>query len=361
MYSVSILNQYLPPSGVYRYANDIHKSVKGSRLYTFLYGLHRSKLPQYSEGNYVEGRFNYLRKLNKLLPNYAHSDFIRELEKSDLHESLIHYASPMIPLKISPASGIVTIHDPPSILFDSDLFENGNNHGWNVIQSKYQKRYFNSFKKYSNVIAVSNYVKELLLQEGFEDNIKVVYPCISKTFKFQPAKKLIKEKLGIPMDKICVLSVSSNLKRKNLSVVRDTMELLGSKFKLIRIGASLTSNDLSFSNIDYEMLNLIYNACDVMLFPSLYEGFGNPLVEAFATGLPVVASDIEVFRETSGGNAAILVDPKDPASLASGVRTALESSDDLIRKGLKRAERFSFERFGREMNEYYNGIISSMN
>ena len=96
-------------------------------------------------------------------------------------------------------------------------------------------------------------------------------------------------------------------------------------------------------------MNEIYNACDVMSFPSLYEGFGKPLVEGFAAGLPVVASDIEVFRETSGG-AAILRDPNDASDLASGVKFALENSEELIIKGLKRAARFSFESFSSEMN-----------
>ena len=103
-------------------------------------------------------------------------------------------------------------------------------------------------------------------------------------------------------------------------------------------------------------MNEIYNARDVLLFPSLYEGFGYPLVEAFATGLPVVASDIEIFRETSGG-AALLMDPNDSLDLATGIRLALENSEELKKKGFKRVKMFSFDRFAFEINEYYSTIL----
>ncbi len=153
-----------------------------------------------------------------------------------------------------------------------------------------------------------------------------------------------------------MLSVSANLNRKNLDKVKETVLRLGADYKLVRVGKSIMEGDISFQGVNYETMNEIYNACDVLLFSSLYEGFGYPMVEAFATGLPVVASDIEVFRETSG-EAAILRDPNDVSDLVSGVKLALKNSEELKIKELKRAKKFSFDRFANEMNMYYSGIL----
>jgi glycosyltransferase involved in cell wall biosynthesis len=138
--------------------------------------------------------------------------------------------------------------------------------------------------------------------------------------------------------------------------MKEAVFRLGADYKLVRVGKSIMEGEIYFQGVSYETMNEIYNACDVLLFPSLYDGFGSPMVEAFATGLPVVASDIEVFRETSG-DAAILRDPNDVSDLVSGVKLALENSEELKIKGMKRAKKFSFDRFANEMNMYYSGIL----
>ena len=83
--------------------------------------------------------------------------------------------------------------------------------------------------------------------------------------------------------------------------------------------------------------------CDLLLFPSLHEGFGLPIVEAQATGRPVVTSDRPPMSEVAGG-AAVLVDPEDVASIRAGVLRVLEnphSAQDLVRRGQVNVERFS--------------------
>ena len=83
--------------------------------------------------------------------------------------------------------------------------------------------------------------------------------------------------------------------------------------------------------------------CDLLLFPSLQEGFGLPIAEAQATGRPVVTSDREPMAEVSGG-AAVLVDPEDVASIRAGVVRVLENpalADQLVRRGLENVERFA--------------------
>jgi glycosyltransferase involved in cell wall biosynthesis len=83
--------------------------------------------------------------------------------------------------------------------------------------------------------------------------------------------------------------------------------------------------------------------CDLLLFPSLQEGFGLPIVEAQATGRPVVTSHREPMAEVSGG-AAVLVDPEDVGSIRSGILRVLEDDDlaeQLVQRGLVNVERFS--------------------
>ena len=348
-----------PPSAIYRYSNDIHHAVEESELYTLLDNMTKNSLPEYSEGQYIEGRFTHIKTMNKLFHNYSYGS-LRSALSNHMENKIIHYSSPMIPLKLNPKTKVVTFHDPPSILQNSEMFsiESEISSFKNGMRTKFQSRYYKYFRTYENVLTVSNYVRTLLINEGFNENTKVIYPCISTTFKFLEDKQSIKNKLGLPGDKVCILSVSTSLKRKNLKMVKKTMELLGEKFKLVRVGSPVMSDEITFTNINNELMNQIYNACDVMLFPSLYEGFGYPLVEAFATGLPVVASDIEVFRETSGGDSAILTNPSDPSSLVKAVKDALDTSEELAKKGVRRAELFSFKRFSKEINEYYRAILT---
>jgi glycosyltransferase involved in cell wall biosynthesis len=93
---------------------------------------------------------------------------------------------------------------------------------------------------------------------------------------------------------------------------------------------------------DDEVLRLL-RECHLLLFPSLQEGFGLPIVEAQATGRPVVTSDRQPMSDVSGG-AAVLVDPEDVASVRTGVLQVLENpglAEELVRRGLDNVQRFS--------------------
>ncbi len=98
--------------------------------------------------------------------------------------------------------------------------------------------------------------------------------------------------------------------------------------------------------LPFEDIPLIYSASSMLVFPSLHEGFGLPIIEAMACGVPVVCSDLEPMREVAGG-AALLVDPLDEKSIAGGIKRVLSDGDlrrGLIQRGLKRAREFSWEK-----------------
>jgi glycosyltransferase involved in cell wall biosynthesis len=99
----------------------------------------------------------------------------------------------------------------------------------------------------------------------------------------------------------------------------------------------------------------LYNLADLFVFPSLYEGFGLPPLEAMACGLPVVASTAPALREVLDG-AALLVHPLDVTALADAIGVAL--ADEPLRSrlreaGLARATLFSWERTARETAAVY--------
>jgi len=103
---------------------------------------------------------------------------------------------------------------------------------------------------------------------------------------------------------------------------------------------------LALGYVPGPVLEALYSACLFLVFPSLFEGFGLPVIEAFAAGAPVVCSDIPPLRETAGA-AALYFDPLDPASIGACIREMWLNEDlrrDLQAAGLQRASRFSWGR-----------------
>jgi glycosyltransferase involved in cell wall biosynthesis len=110
-----------------------------------------------------------------------------------------------------------------------------------------------------------------------------------------------------------------------------------------------------------QTLASLYRLASVFVFPSLYEGFGLPPLEAMASGTPVVTSNVSSLPEVAGG-AAVLVDPYDVESIAEGLRRVLTNpalAAELRQKGLERAREFSWERSVRRTRELDQAIGAS--
>ena len=99
-------------------------------------------------------------------------------------------------------------------------------------------------------------------------------------------------------------------------------------------------------------LAALYRGARCLVYPSLYEGFGIPVLEAMACGTPVVTSAGGATEEVAGG-AAVLVDPRDPASIAAGIEEAAARRDELRARGLERAEQFTWKRMATETRAVY--------
>ncbi len=109
-----------------------------------------------------------------------------------------------------------------------------------------------------------------------------------------------------------------------------------------------------------ERLSILYQAASVLLFPSLEEGFGLPVLEGMAHELPVVASRASSLPEV-GGEAALYIDPHDPADMADKVMSAVEDAalrSKLIEQGRARAQEFSWRRVVERTCEVYNEVLA---
>ena len=111
-----------------------------------------------------------------------------------------------------------------------------------------------------------------------------------------------------------------------------------------------------------ETLAVMYRLAGVFVFPSLYEGFGLPPLEAMASGTPVVTSNVSSLPEVAG-DAAVLVDPYRPEAIADGIERVL--TDSVLRarsaraSGLARAKQFSWETSVRRVREIYGEVIDA--
>lgn len=264
--------------------------------------------------------------------------------KKRLAEGIVHYTTFGLPILTKGRDDIVTIHD----LFFLDKQDEAYR-GFMNISEHFLKR----FRDFSNVLTPSFYIKEKLIKYGFSGEITPIYLPAQGGIKFTGSMVESRKRFKLPEDKKLVISISSNLRRKNVNTVIKTMKILGDGYRLVRVGPPL-DGAFNFSSLPIADLNTLMNACDVMLFPTLDEGYGKPVVEAFAAGLPVVASRIQVMQEVAG-DAAYLVTPV-PHECATAVKEVISSKEEYRKMGLERSKLFSREKFAEKVSVYYDKV-----
>jgi len=154
-----------------------------------------------------------------------------------------------------------------------------------------------------------------------------------------------------------VLAVATLEPRKNLARVAEAARQLGVELRVVGAagwgGVSVAGEGVRWlGRVGDEELARLYRGAAVVAYPSLYEGFGFPILEGMACGTPVVTSRGGSMEEVAGG-AAVLVDPRDPASIAAGIEEARSRRDELRERGLVRAAAFSWDETARRTVEVY--------
>jgi glycosyltransferase involved in cell wall biosynthesis len=199
------------------------------------------------------------------------------------------------------------------------------------------------------VIAVSEFTKRELVEllGTPEEKIRVVPNGVASVFSPDGDTE--------PGD--YVLAVGTLEPRKNLQALAEAAQQVDVELRVVgargwgRIqldGAGVRR----VGEVSDETLAGLYRGARCLVYPSLYEGFGLPVVEAMASGTPVVTSAGGATEEVAGG-AAVLVDPLDPAAIAAGIEEATARREELVRLGLARARTFDWDACARRTVEVY--------
>jgi glycosyltransferase involved in cell wall biosynthesis len=113
-------------------------------------------------------------------------------------------------------------------------------------------------------------------------------------------------------------------------------------------------------NVDDETLGVVYARAVALIYPSRYEGFGMPVLEAFNCGCPVIAARVSSIPEI-GGDAALYIDPQDPSSICASLDRLLDDPDqrvDLASRGRARVQEFTWERTARATAKVYRSVLN---
>lgn len=303
---------------------------------------------------------NYLKKIISILYVYFYVFF--NLKKIKVAE---YFTLPFISTKN--CKTIFTIHDLRRIHFSS-LF----------IKKIAYKIFFKYFlKKADKIIVVSETIKKEILKYFNNLKVQVIYNTIDlNLFKKISSKNVqtIKKKYKLPSK--FIITVGHQEKRKNYLRLIKAIKILKKNDKnicLIIIGQKaneteniyklierlkLNSNVKIFSNLNDFEVRCFYKLADVFVFPSVYEGFGIPILESMAANIPMAISNTEVFREITLGQ-SIYFDPFDPLSIATKIKYV--SSDKYLKQrlvnfGKKRIKTFTLDVQKKNIIKFYRDL-----
>jgi glycosyltransferase involved in cell wall biosynthesis len=290
------------------------------------------------------------------LMRFLWSQFIFPLrlkkDKIDILYSTTHHG-----LIINFTKQIITIHDILPLKYP--------------YQYKLQYYYFKFIlpmlaKRSKKIITVSNNTKkDLVSYYHISDKmIDVIYNSFDKEHFSNVSSNEYKEKFGDYL-----LFVGASYPHKNLerAIKGFISSGIDSKYKLIVVGGrenyknwvkqqfskQQLKNVYFIDYVNYEKLPILYSNAKALIYPSLYEGFGIPPLEAMASGCPVIASNTSSIPEVCQ-DAAFYFNPEDISEISNAIRTVLNNDnlkEELIQKGFKRVNQFSWRESAKKLLE----------
>lgn len=249
---------------------------------------------------------------------------------------------------------------------------------YNVIdRNLYKMKYLKSALNADRVIAISESTKRDLIEHvGVdEDKISIVYQGSSRSFSHIPqiAGDWAKKKFNLPSQ--FILFVGSIETRKNLALIVEALAKIKNKdICIVAVGKYTSYVDevrlkakrmgvenrlFILHNISNEDLPGIYKAASLFVYPSKYEGFGIPVIEAINASLPVIAATGSSLEE-AGGSSSLYTDPNDSDMLADMIDRVLEDSElryKMIKDGLNYVRRFSPKEINRALKDVYSKVM----
>ncbi len=288
--------------------------------------------------------------------------------------SLFHAPHYVLPPLVRCRS-VVTIHDCIHLMFPQYLP--------NRMALAYARTSIGmAARRATRVLTVSESSKRDILRfvDTEPEKIDVIYNAYDERFGVEPREEdVVRVRERYQLHDEFVLYVGNVKPHKNLERLIEAFDRVRKRglghLKLIIIGDEISKytslrravhrhqlhNYVRFLGyLPEETLAVMYRLAGVFVFPSLYEGFGLPPLEAMASGTPVVTSNVSSLPEVAG-DAAVLVDPYDPDAIAGGIEHVLTDErvrHDLRRKGLARAKQFSWEASVKRVHDIYEQVSS---
>jgi glycosyltransferase involved in cell wall biosynthesis len=337
------LNLYAPDEG----RDDLRQQIVNREKVKFVYpeGLH----------------FRFQRDL------WRTKGVVKQLKEDGVQ--LYHGLSGELPagLKAAGIPGVVTIHD---LIF---LRHPEYYHWWDV--EIYRRKFKSTLKEASRIIAISECTKRDILYYGDfpEDKIDVIYQGCSNRFRksvSEADKNRVKAKYNLSDN--FVLNVGSIEARKNVLLAVKALGCLWDSFRMVIVGkhtkytdeviAYVKKNGLEervqiLHGIPDDDLPVIYHLAKVFVYPSRYEGFGIPIIEAIQTGLPVVACTGSCLEE-AGGPDCLYVSPDDVEGMANAIKQAIAEKAVRVPRAQEYIKRFENSNLAAQVIEEYEKTIN---
>lgn len=245
----------------------------------------------------------------------------------------------------------------------------------------YKQKFFRSVKQADSIIAISECTKKDIIKYGNVDEkkIKVIYQSFSPIFTQNVSpedKQRIRQKYSLLND--FILNVGTIERRKNVLLAVKaikTLEQSGQNdIHLVIVGRRteyteeickyIKENNLSkkihiINGVLFDELRVLYSLASVFVYPSIYEGFGIPIIEAIANKLPVIACKGSCLEEAGGKN-SIYVENNDVKAMAEAIKVFLynkEKRQQAIEKGLVHIEKFANNNVAQKHIDLYNSLF----
>lgn len=290
------------------------------------------------------------------------------------HLDLVHDPYPIGPLSFNmPFKKIVTVCDLAHIFFPKTA----------TFRLKLSHRLFLS-KTLSNadkIIAISQSTRNDLKNylKIPEEKIQVIYLGVDERFRQLSDQEIDDIKIKYSIQYPFILYVGGLEPRKNiLTLIKSFYKIKkrGIKHKMVLTGKRSWNYRKIFDcihqlNLQKEIVYLeyvpdvdlpsLYNAADLFVYPSIYEGFGFPPLEAMACGTPVITSNTSSLPEVVG-NAGIMANPRDVNDIANALNEVLSNEDlkyGMVKKGLEQAKKFEWITCAKETLKNYEKVINS--
>ncbi len=293
--------------------------------------------------------------------------------RADLVHVLDHsYAHTLSKLKTVPS--LVTVHDLLPVI----TLQRRSSGLRDAIRNRLLEWVLDQLRRASGWIVATEWLRgELAEWLGHDERIHVVPYGVDEAFLQNPAqdRSEIRRRLAIPESAFVVLHVGSVGPRKNIGTVVATVDALrqeGIEAWLLQVGGTFTSEqmaDVASCHLQSSMtalgateesgLRQAYRAADVLLFPSHYEGFGLPVLEAMASELPAVNSGAGGLTELSG-DAAVVVGGREVEPYVQAVAEIASNAShraELVQRGVEQARKFRWAETARKTAAVYGEYV----